>query len=108
MRDATADAPAAKADGSIHPATMSRLKYRNDGDTRIFDPACGIYVSHELTGHVREKETGNAIFVSAFLLIQHPGVITAHDGYLLFRFRSRNEKPSGGLGQIRTIGRLDE
>ena len=65
-------------------------------------------VSLGSTRQIRQKESGNAIFVGAFFLIEHPGVITAHDGDLLFRFRSGNEKAGRGLGQIRAVGRLDE
>src|SRR4029077_727714 len=107
MRDAAAHAPATKESRSTHRTIFRRLEPRVvKGTFRI--PVEEESASGELSGHIRKKETGNAVFVAALFLVQHSCIVPVHERGLLFRLRSREEKPARDPCQIRTVGRFYE
>src|SRR5579872_2712883 len=101
MRDAAVDAPAAKlsaAPGQIPGAPMRGL---------VTSSAAGLLLT-ELFGEARKKKTGDAVFVAAFLVVQHSRVLPTRQHLFLLGLRGLEIKPGGDPAQLRSIGRLDE
>src|SRR5579864_2407529 len=101
MRDAAADAPAAKwraAPGQIPgPASGGSL----------YLPQPGL-PSMELFGEARKKKTGDAVFVTALLVVQHPRILPARQHFFFLWLGGLEIQSGSDPGQLRSIGRLDE
>jgi hypothetical protein len=76
MRDAAALAPAAKA-GQLGASNNNPAALSANRECLLWNGHCKVF-SGELSRQIRKEERSNAIFVAAFFLIQHPGIISAH------------------------------
>src|ERR1700733_5016149 len=66
------------------------------------------FLRRDLFGEARKKKTGDAVLVTAFLVVQHSRILPTRQHFFLLRLGGLEKKSGSDPGQLRSIGRLDE
>src|SRR5690242_13796505 len=104
MCDAALPAPA-------NPVSKSTLRQSSGRESCLwisFGSHCPRSFLGPLSRQIGQEEAGDAVLVTAFLLVQHTGVVPVHQRSLIFRLRCLDEKAAGDLSQFGAIGSLYE